>query len=421
MFLPLTKSELLALWRKIFPRGYTEPIENQAGGQGLDAFAQQAAQFENVAEAANVTTQAYYLRFHSTQTAPPAQGALASVGQLSITRLAPANGPITIIQGTEFIETRRNPDGVVVEGERFRSTADAVFVAGDLGPVLVPVQNTRVGYQGNMPPESITNFALRGTASVAGTVYPDGAVGDGGTPDRFTQAMIGQYVRITTGPDFGTFPRRILSVDNLIPGVTRAILDGPALTVGSTPQIEVEEFADLGLSVAQNASTTGGRHGWLDAIGQDRGILRQQNEPDNVYRARLVDLPDVVSPAAILRIAARVFTPLGLSYRLLETRGPGLLGFIWDESPYDVGDLCSGNVLLDANDAVRFFVLCVEIGNQGEFGAPYDTPFANNAWDVLAFDGYPVDYLAALGAVYSAIENARAAGIHWTLVRDPNL
>lgn len=418
----LTKADLLQLWRRIFPDTFTVPIEETANGQGLDIYAAQAAQFARVSEAVTTSTQAYYLRPHSTQLAPPAGGPRAASGQVLISRTPPAIGDLVIQEGTAVVARILDPNGDLVDGPRFFLAATTV-PAGSLGPIATTATAERVGYQGNVSPHSITAFAERGRATISPATIEDGNVlRDNGAPDRFTAAMVGQFVRLVGGLNGGTFPRRILS---FMEGATSiVVVDGPPLLFPDACVVEVEEFADVGLLVDQPAAMTGGRHGWLDAIGRDRNVARQPLEDDESYRDRIVELADVVSPGAILRAAARVLTPLGIPFRLLEARDPlGLRGFILDFDPFDFGDILDGAVLLDADHEVRFFVLAVGIGNQGEFGFPWDglsyRPAA--AWDWGFFDGYPVDYLAALAALWDAINRARAAGVGWVLVRDPSL
>ena len=424
-FEPSTTDDLLALWRTLFPRSYTVPIEEGNNGQGLDIYAQQAAQFARLSEALAVSTQAYYLRPHSSQVRPPAQGEAPAVGAVLVSREGSAVGPITIIAGTRLVVRVRNSLGQTIDGVGFVTSEDATIAAGTLGPVSVPVQAERVGYQGNVPAGSITAFADRGRATVPGaTIEAGNVIRDTGVPDRFTPAMIGQYVRIVGGANAGTFPRRILSVTQGNP-TTFVQVDGPALTFpDTTTQVEVEEFADLGLTITQPAPTTGGRHGWLDAIGRDRNTGRAPGESDEDYRRRLVALPDVVSPAAILRILARLLTPVGIGYALMETRDPGtLIGMVWDFHAFDYGTIADGVVFAPAT---RFFVVRIGIGNQGEFGFPYDAPYPSNAYDAPGpalnfYDGFPVGYFARVDAVYRSIERARAAGVGWALVPDPTL
>ncbi len=420
-FLPSAKASLLEVWRRIFPRAYVVPIEENADGQGFDAPSQQAVQFARASDAVNTTVGAYYIGPHSSQTAPPGSGAVRAQALLRIVRAAPANYDLTLIQGTQFIAQLKSPDdGHLIDQETYELITTYTIPAGTLY-MDVLVQDVRVGYQGNTPLGTINIFATRGTATIQGTVLSGNRLSDNGVSDHITEAMIGQFVRFVAGANAGTYPRRVLSV-TMGTAANIALLDGDPLIVGSAPNTELEEFADLGLTIVQQTAATGGKHGWLDASGQDRGVARATNESDASYRLRIQNLPDVVSPGAIYRTAARILTPLGLSFEIKETRDPnGLPGFIWDISPFDVGELYDGNVLFDEFDSVRFFIITVERGNQGEFGAPYDTPFPNNAWDVMFFDGYPVGFYAALAALYAAVEAARAAGVHWTIVIDPNL
>lgn len=431
-FQPIDFDGLLALWRSLFPAGYTVPIENEGDGQGFDVFTQQARQFARVAAAENITTQAYYLRPHSTQTAPESAGERRAVGTLEVRRAPPATGAVTLVAGVEFVADVRSPDGTVLDGVRLRVLADTLIPAGTLGTVPVPVEAVRPGYQGNLPAGSVTRFALRGRATVpVATVEAGNVLRDSGLPDRLTPAMIGQYVRLVGGLNGGTVPRRILSVSQGSPTST-AVLDGAPLTFPDTlTQAEVEEFADIGLTVEQLTPLTGGRHGWLDAIAADRSAGREPGESDDALRLRLSFLDDIVSPAAILRIASRILTPLGIPFALWETRDTfgGLVGFIYDDDPYDAFTLFDVGhpVYLSENSATTFFILAVAFGNAGEFGFAYDAPYPQNAYDATTplalnfYDGSPLEYLSALASLYAAIDRARAAGVGWLLVRDPTL
>lgn len=432
-FPPLTQDDLLALWRTLFPSGYTQPIETQAGGQGLDQAAMQAAIFARVAEAANVTFGALYLRPHSTQTAPPAAGAQHATVTLDIVRAAPATGEITLVAGVAFVATIRTPSGRSLDGVTFEVLADTVIPAGSL-TTQVEVRASRVGFSSNVPAGSVSRFVQRGTASVvtatieADNVLRDAAGASGG--DRLTPAMTGQYVRLVGGLNGGTVPRRIISVtaSTITEPTATAVLDGAPLTFPDTlSRAEVLEFADLGLSVSQTVAATGGVDGWLDYIGEERNTPRQRGEGDDAYRLRLSSLADVVSPGAILRAASRILSPLGIAWALEETRDPsGLRGMVLDFDAFDTGSIEDGAVMLSLDDCVRFFVLRIGIGNQGEFGMPFDAPYPSNAFDAPGnalnfFDGFPVTYLAAVAALWATVEASRAAGIHWLLVRDPSL
>lgn len=420
-FDPLTQAELIELWRRLFPPGFTAPIETEADGQGFDLYSQQAAVMSRAAAAANVSTQAYYLKPHSTQTAPPAAGSALATGSVEISRVPPLGGDLVLAQGVQLRAVQLGGRGETILGPVFVLTQAVTMPAGSLGPVTAQIQAARPGYQGNLPPETITAFRQLGAATVTADVIGANTLEDDGTPDRFAGGMVRQFIQITSGANAGTFPRRILGVTQgeLTSTIT---VDGPALTLDAGIAVEVVEYATLGLSIAQPTATVDGVHGFLDAIGEDRRAGRQPGETDTAYRDRLCALEDTISPAAILRIAARALTPLGINFRLKETRDvQGLKGFTWDADPFDFGDISDGRVFVGGCLETRGFVLCVGLGNQGEFGAPYDTPFADNAFDLLFYDGSPLDYLAAIGALYDAIDQARLAGVCFFVVLDPSL
>lgn len=423
-FLPLTQDQLLDLVRKIFPADYVVPIETEAEGRGWDVFAQQAAQLARVAEAIDTTTQAYYLRYHSTQTNAPAAGGVQATGTVELTREPPLSGDLVLSAGTLLSSYQLNARGVITEGPIFSLTSDVTLPAGSMSAVTAGIQCTRQGYQGNVPAGRVTGFTLLGRALIEGaSVLTANTVRDQGVPDRFTEAMIGRYIEFTSGANSTTYPRKITNVNRTT--TTTIMVDGPALTFPDTANVRVLEYEDLNIVVEQPDETSGGKNAFLDATGRDRNIGRASGESDDAYRLRLSYLDDTISPGAIERICARVLSPYGIHYRILETRDPnGLWGFVYDLDPLDYGSILDGQVLLaEVCGSVRFFLVLVGIGNQGEFGAPYDaTNSLNpNAWDEMFFDGYPVGYVDLMGALYSAIDAARAAGVCWELISDPSL
>lgn len=76
---------------------------------------------------------------------------------------------------------------------------------------------------------------------------------------------------------------------------------------------------------------TGGRADMLDEIGRERNIERASPaEDDESYRRRVANVPDVVSPNALRRAAARVLTHLGQEAVLREMGTPQQPGFFAD-------------------------------------------------------------------------------------------
>lgn len=101
-----------------------------------------------------------------------------------------------------------------------------------------------------------------------------------------------------------------------------AVLPGEIDTIKTL--LEDPEMGDLTIMVSQAVATSGGRDAALDALGADRGIIRNENEPDEKYRARITALPDTISPAAVARACQRFLEPYqALNFTILETFEPG--------------------------------------------------------------------------------------------------
>lgn len=422
-----TKEELLDLWRRIFPRGYTVPLEEEAEGRGFDVIAAQAAIFERASQAIETNHQAYFLKPHSIQTSDPASGGQKATGTVLIERAPPLAGDLTLVAGIELLVVQRSPEGIEVEGPTFVVAEDVTLSAGDSTPVQVSIEALREGYQGNVPPNRITRFAERGGALVEGaSVISANQIEDTGQPDRFVESMVGQYVEIVTGVNASAIRRQILSVTRSATSIVE--LDGPALTFPDLVNVRVLDFSELGLTITQPEATSNGKNAFLDAIGADRSVGRVALETDEPYRDRLCELDDTVAPAAILRATGRILSPLGIKFRIKETRDPsGLGGFVLDRDAFDFGSLTDGRLLLSAGCGdVRYFIVCVQGPDSTQYGVPYDAvdPPTPNAWDLMPFDAGavpPVEYTAALLALYAELFRIRAGGVCFDIVLDPSL
>jgi hypothetical protein len=421
---PLTQADLEELWRRILPRGYTRPIEEEADGQGFDVIAALAAIFARVDVSVNRTTQAYYIKPHSTQTDESAMGARRATGSVDVLRAAPTTIDVTLPTGTELQATFVDTNGATQLGPLLRLTAELEMLAGSVGPFAAAIEASRPGFDSNLEAGSVSSFALLGRASIDSSVPAAGnIVENAGGEDVFTHGMVGvQYLRFDTGPNIGE-TRRIVSAFTQPGGLLGVTVDGGALVAG-TGEASVLEHEDLGLSVSQAADTSGGRDAWLDAIGEERDVSRRLAETDGAYLERVCEVEDNISPGAILRICNRILGPLGIGFVFKETRGPGLPGLVLDFDAHDAWDVTSGKVHLDeVCGAVRFFVICVGPSALGEFGAPNDAiaPPNPNALDFLALDGYPAAWAAALGALWQALDQARGGGVCFELIFDPDL
>lgn len=112
------------------------------------------------------------------------------------------------------------------------------------------------------------------------------------------------------------------------PGAEYNVL-GPATTADGTPLAgEIDSiviplldpvFAEPTIQVRQTSAASGGAAAVLDQHGLDRNIPRTVGEPDSIYKGRIRQLPDTISPDALKRQLDALFLPIGLSYTILET------------------------------------------------------------------------------------------------------
>ena len=84
---------------------------------------------------------------------------------------------------------------------------------------------------------------------------------------------------------------------------------------------------------------------FLDGLGADRGVLRQRSEQDPSYRARIIGIPQMVTPAAIMagiNALLAPFTSVQAQYfesvldrhymRTVANQGSGFHSFLWKKS-----------------------------------------------------------------------------------------
>jgi hypothetical protein len=439
----LDKDGFLQLWRGLLPEGYTQPIE--ASESGLDIPASHAAIWARVERALNRSQGAYYLRPHSTQTAPIASGGTKSTGEVLLRRAAPALGAIVVPVGTILEAVVTDSFGGELLLGRFLTTEEATIPEGSLGPVAVDVEAEFVGFTGDVAAGSIVRFTALGRREVPALVDTTTrlrrSVPAYDQRDRFDDALVGRYVRLVGGAlsaDNARVPRRVeatyVAVDGQL-GIEVDLALDPG-DVGAVTTVEVEELADLGVTVEQPAATEGGTPDSLGAIGAERRIGKRPGETDEEFRARFATLADTISPAAHIRILDRILGSAGIPYHYLETRAVDeLMGFTWDVHPYDFGQVCppitktigseyvgQGGVWLQPGTLTRFSVICVDPGSLGDFGFAYDTvvplPGAPNAWDVGFFDGSALGVASVLGRVWDEINAARAAGVGFLIIKD---
>jgi hypothetical protein len=331
---------------------------------------------------------------------------------------------LTVVAGTTVIVELHDVTGQLVDASTYRTTADVEFVPGDLGPYVVSVEALRVGYQGNEPLPRLVTFSQLGRLSIPGTVTLPNVVTDTpGVGDRIVPTLTGRYVRFVGGLNSGTFPRLVLGTFIATNQATpnSITVDGPALLPG-VQSFEVEELEDVGVRVELVQPLEGGKHGWLDAIGNERLCYRQSGELDPEYRDRIETLIDVVSPAAVVRLLTRLLTPAGIPWRLIEAgEAVTLTAFKWDGLTPGTG--AGTEVTINFATRTRMFAVALGVTGAGEQGTMLDTvlgAYDENYLDGEAIcDGGPVDWLTVLFALRSQLDAIRAAGIAALILVDP--
>lgn len=129
-----------------------------------------------------------------------------------------------------------------------------------------------------------------------------------------------EFGALDLGPVEVTAEARFFGPAYNVPGpVTRTsgeVLEGEITEISVPVQDPV--FADPTITVAQVADATGGVFGFLDALGADRGLVRRTGETDAAYTTRMRQLPDTVTPDAVLRAIERVMARWGGTATLIE-------------------------------------------------------------------------------------------------------
>lgn len=266
-------------------------------------------------------------------------------------------------------------------------------------------------------------------------VTMEDVVFDGIDPGPFTVAI----EAVTTGYEYNTQGEVIARNGELLPGdITELVY-----------AIVTPDTFDPSIQIRQILPTEGGRSAALDGLGADLGVTRIQYESDDEYRLRIKEIPDTISPNAIIRGVNRLLqarnpawscTLREIGYPLF----PGIYydagssfdspqnpdhNFAWDMNPdYRPSDYYK--LLVDNIDRRAFFIVEVpEVADSRDFGFVYDsTPAAAypvaNAYDTTAldakdaaYDGFTTYSGAFYKAIYDVIDQKRAAGVGFTLFK----
>lgn len=144
------------------------------------------------------------------------------------------------------------------------------------------------------------------------------------------------WAGIEPGCDEAPVDAEFLSEWGLPEGVDR---EGEILWDGAVAGAAKTEFlsgVDAGeITIEGVTDATGGKDGTLDLLAAGRGLPRVENEPDSGLRARIRQIPDVLTPGAILAVANAMLEPYGLTATMYE---PWDYAFIIGSESSTIGD-----------------------------------------------------------------------------------
>lgn len=411
----ITRDELLAAWRRDVDPAYSDPLETQDAGRGLDPISGMAAVLARASSATLATTQAIYLRTRSTQLAPPASGGVKGSATVQVYRGITVGGPVILDTGALLTAVFRGVDGEELLYPEYEVAQDATVLPGSVGPTAVQVRATREGFQGNVPAGTPGRFRVGSRASIAvDHSTPSGGslhvFADTALADKFLPTMEGQFFRFTSGSNNGQYARLIAQVvadDEIILDDSATMLASGA---GTGEVLSVGEVANLTIVFADGV--TNGRSAELDYLARERGGQgRALNESDDAFRDRVLALPDVVSPNAVIRAASGALVPLGVPFQFIEAFGHGV-GFFYSGTS---GPSTNAKNFYDDPKAFR----------KGRFysGGPAGGSFPLGF--IIVVDGgrfaLLADQDAALSALIHAVVNVKPGGVPWAIAFEPPL
>lgn len=197
---------------------------------------------------------------------------------------------------------------------------------------------------------------------------------------------------------------------------------------------------DWGLVVTNEKSPSGGRVGVLDELGAERKIYRSAGETDGPFAERVATVADIISPNAIKRAINKILVPLGYKGYLREIGNPegAFMGFFYDGDSTDpIDSACAYDMDFTVRPSDRFklpvnyqemrafFIVGVpDIPDSGDFGFFYDgssldpVPGNPGAYDIGAYDGYPLVSSRIYSQLYQAIDSARAGGVGFDFYKE---
>lgn len=408
-----TKDDLIAVWRRDMDPGYTDPLEREDGGRGMDPIMGIAAVLERCSQAVLRSSQSLYLKPHSTQLAPEASGGVRASGQVEVwSDKIVGGGPILLDAGDLLHAVIRDVNGVELNYPMYEVAQDVTIPGGVPGPTIVNVIATRPGHHGNITAGHSGRFLDMPRASIAVSsvtlvggnahVFADVNLGD-----RFTPPMSEMVLRFLDGPNAAQYRR----IDFFV-SATEVVLDASAgIVVQGTGTAEVIGVGDIGdLRVEFHQNILNGRSAELDMLGSERGNQgRALEESDTSFRERVTALPDAVSPNAIVRGAGSVLNPLAIPFQFVEVFGDGV-GFVYSgtSAPTDAKHAYDDPL---AYHKGRFYV-------DGPTGGHYPIGFIIVV-DGLALSLQPGGPNPVLSALSRTIVGLKGGGVPWAIAFEP--
>lgn len=246
---PLTKAELLRVWKGAVDPEYSRPLLEGTAPTGIELHTQQHAQLEAVSQAVDTGTQGLYVREYSGQTDLPASGAVKATVSLTLTRANDMQHVLALPAGMFFEEQAidSSPTGPVTipTGRRYYLKTTCSFAPGEATRVVNALgEKPGFGYN-HAQALSITDVLQIGgglindSATVRATperLFLDCA----NKPDALLPAHVGAWVLFTAGGNFTTAgPRRARVVSYSGPNLAVAPPRGGTLGLAEIYVIEV--------------------------------------------------------------------------------------------------------------------------------------------------------------------------------------
>lgn len=405
MSAPFSKDDLIEVWRRDMDPGYTQPLESEDGGRGLDPISGLSAILARSSTAVLNSTQALFLKPHSTQLAPPASGAKFATGQVELFRGIIVGDSVVLDEGDEIVAQFFGVNGEDEDAPVFEVVSDTIIPSGTEGPTLIDVRCSRPGFQGNVPPGTEGRFPeRRGGEFVVVNVTASVVTVDIAAGDRFVPTMGKMFFRFTSGPNQGLYGGLSIFSE------TQAAIDTFSVALvnqgaGTGEVVDVNTI--LGARIVFPNGTSGGRSGELDMLARERTTIgRALGENDDDFRDRVATLPDVVSPNAVIRAVQSVLEPLGIPFQFIEVFQQGV-GFFFDD----------GTNVVDCafTDPFAYKRRTFYVGVVGAGQTPIGFVVVING---LTLPPEP-DLTAVLAALTTTIIESKGPGVPWAVAIEP--